>query len=112
MHQLAAESCESLTAVVVDYCCRDAYGMDSMFLHDPTAFAALLAPDCFTWKAGAVRVVTEGLACGATIMDLGNKKWNRPNAWRERPAVKVAVDVDAADIQNILHRLFTARTVL
>lgn len=76
-----------------------------MYLHDPTAFAAVIAPEHFTWKTGAVRVVTEGLACGATIMDLGRKTWNRPNGWVGRPAVKVATDVQGEAVADLIHAL-------
>lgn len=79
--------------------------MEAMFLHDPTAYAAVIAPQHFTWKTGAVRVVTEGLANGATIMDLGNKAWNSPNGWMDRPAVKVAVDVDAKAVVDLIYTL-------
>ena len=52
-----------------------------MYLHDPAAFAAVIAPELFTWRSGAIRVVTEGLARGLTLMDEGKKVWNGPNAW-------------------------------
>ena len=81
--------------------------MEAMFLHDPTAFAAVIAPEHFTWRTGAVRVVTEGLACGATIMDAGNKCWNRPNGWMSRPTVKVATDVDGKTVVDLMHSLLT-----
>ena len=79
--------------------------MEAMFLHDPTAYAAVIAPQHFTWKTGAVRVVTEGLALGATIMDLGNKAWNSPNGWMGRPAVKVATAVNDEAIVELIHML-------
>lgn len=79
--------------------------MEAMFLHDPTAFAAVIAPEHFTWKTGAVRVVTEGLACGATIMDVGSKAWNRPNGWMDRPAVKVATGVNGETVVDLIHSL-------
>lgn len=79
--------------------------MEAMFLHDPAAFAAVIAPEQFTWKTGAVRVVTEGLACGATIMDVGNKTWNRPNGWMGRPAVKVATGVNGETVVELIHSL-------
>lgn len=79
--------------------------MEAMFLHDPTAFAAVISPQDFTWKSGAVRVVTEGLALGATIMDLGNKAWNRQNGWMGRPAVKVAIHVNASAIVDQIYAL-------
>lgn len=77
--------------------------MEAMFLHDPTAFAAVIAPEHFTWKAGPVRVVTDGLATGMTIMDLGLKSWNSPNGWMDRPSIKVAVDVDSAPLVQLVY---------
>ena len=34
---------------------RDSYGKDSIFLHDPTAMAAVLQPELFTWAEGQIR---------------------------------------------------------
>ena len=31
---------------------REAYGMEAVYVHDPTAFAAVIQPELFTWKAG------------------------------------------------------------
>lgn len=77
-----------------------------MYLHDPAAFAAVIAPELFTWRSGAIRVATDGLARGLTLMDEGKKVWNGPNAWMGRPAVSVAVGVDAAAVvQLVSHRL-------
>lgn len=77
--------------------------MEAMFLHDPTAFAAVIAPERFTWKEGPVRVVTDGLAVGMTIMDLKLKTWNGPNGWMGRPSIKVAVDVDSASVVQLVY---------
>lgn len=43
--------------------------MEAIFLHDPTAMAALLKPELFTWERGAVRVATDGVTQGQTVMD-------------------------------------------
>ena len=40
-----------------------------------------------------MRVLTEGMARGMTVMDTGSKKWNSPNGWTGRPSVHVAVAV-------------------
>lgn len=77
--------------------------MEAMFLHDPTAFAAVIAPELFTWTTGPVRVVTEGLATGLTIMDLGLKTWNSSNGWMNRPAIKVAVAVDSEPLVKLIY---------
>ena len=82
--------------------CRESYQLDGMYLHDPAAFAAVIAPELFTWRSGAVRVVTDGLTRGLTLMDEGKKVWNGPNAWMGRPAVSVAVGVDAAAVVQLV----------
>jgi uridine nucleosidase len=102
------------------------YGMDAMFLHDPTALVAVLAPHLFTWGSGAVVVDTgAGPTRGATVMDAGEKDWGRggggvscrdsgdgaatgvahagppPNAWVGRPRARVATAVDAAKVVDL-----------
>ena len=49
-------------------------GLDGIFLHDPTALVAVLAPQLFGWHDGAVRVACDGLARGKTLLDTGAKK--------------------------------------
>lgn len=44
-----------------------------IFLHDPVSFMALLRPDLFTFKRGVVRVETQGICTGHTLMDQGLK---------------------------------------
>jgi uridine nucleosidase len=57
-------------------------GLDGIYLHDPTALVAVLAPHLFGWTDGAVRVATEGVARGRTMMDVGTKKCVRVFPWR------------------------------
>lgn len=45
-----------------------------VFLHDPVSFVALVRPDLFTYKKGVVRVETQGICVGHTLMDQGLKK--------------------------------------
>jgi uridine nucleosidase len=112
-----------------------AYGMDAMFLHDPAALAAVLAPGLFTWGAGSVVVTTgDGPTRGQTVMDAGEKDWARsgpqrlsvggggdgdgvaapsprPNAWVGRPQARVATAVDAAGVVDLVLRRLTAAAV-
>ncbi|XP_054798412.1 uridine nucleosidase 1 isoform X1 [Prosopis cineraria] len=71
-------------------------GVYGIFLHDPVSFVALVRPDLFTYKRGVVRVETQGLCVGHTLMDQGLKKWNSNNPWTGFSPVSVAwtVDVD------------------
>jgi inosine-uridine nucleoside N-ribohydrolase len=77
---------------------RDAYTIDAIFAHDPTAFLAVIHPELFKWRKGQVRVICDGFARGKTMQDPGRKRWNVANGWTGRPKLKVAVglDVEAA----------------
>jgi uridine nucleosidase len=46
-----------------------------IFLHDPVSFTALVHPEYFTFKKGVVRVETQGICTGHTLMDHGLKKY-------------------------------------
>lgn len=46
-----------------------------IFLHDPVSFVALVRPDLFTFKKGVVRVETQGICMGHTLMDQGLKRF-------------------------------------
>ena len=81
-------------------------GIDAVYLHDPTAFTAVILPDLFTWKEARLRVLTEGLGAGMTIADLGQKNWNTPNAWSDRPLIQVALAVDPEGVKPaVLERM-------
>ncbi|XP_072998788.1 probable uridine nucleosidase 1 [Typha latifolia] len=73
-------------------------GVHGIFLHDPVCFVALVRPDLFTFKKGVVRVETQGICVGHTLMDQGLKKWNTSNPWSDYEPISVAwtVDVPAA----------------
>lgn len=47
-----------------------------IFLHDPVSFTALVHPEYFTFKKGVVRVETQGICTGHTLMDQGLKKYD------------------------------------
>ena len=80
--------------------------MESVYVHDPTAFAAVIHPERFTWKAGPVRVLTEGVARGMSVLDAGHKKWNSPNGWTGRPMVHVALAVQKEPVvATLLQRM-------
>ncbi|KAK3031438.1 hypothetical protein RJ639_035261 [Escallonia herrerae] len=72
-------------------------GIYGIFLHDPVCFVALVRPDLFTYKVGVVRVETQGICVGHTLMDQGLKNWNSSNPWTGYSPVSVAwtVNVDA-----------------
>ncbi|KFK36524.1 hypothetical protein AALP_AA4G135500 [Arabis alpina] len=71
-------------------------GVYGVYLHDPVSFVAVVRPDLFTYKKGVVRVETQGICVGHTLMDQGLKRWNGDNPWVGYSPVSVAwtVDVD------------------
>jgi inosine-uridine nucleoside N-ribohydrolase len=63
------------------------------YVHDPSAVMYLIDSTVFTMKRGPVRVVTEGIAIGQTIMPAYDYQLELP-AWKDKPLVSAAVDVD------------------
>ena len=51
--------------------------LSGIFLHDPVTFVALVRPDLFTYKKGVIRVQTQGICIGHTLMDPGLKKYDQ-----------------------------------
>ncbi|KAJ4776100.1 Pyrimidine-specific ribonucleoside hydrolase RihA [Rhynchospora pubera] len=76
-----------------------------IFLHDPVGFAALLRPDLFTYKKGVVRVETEGICTGHTLMDQGLKLWNTTNPWSNYKPISVAWTVDVPAVLALVKEL-------
>ena len=67
------------------------------FAHDVLAFIYLVQPDLFTLAQGAIRVATEGLAQGQTIMNRRAFIHYPQAGWeKEQPLTQVCMQVDAA----------------
>lgn len=78
-------------------------------MHDPTALIAILMPDAFTWQRGAVRVATEGIFRGCSIMNKTERvRYYKSTPWCDRPQVEVAVDVDVGAVLGKIRSLITA----
>lgn len=73
---------------------QQTYDLQGIHTHDPSAIAYLIDPGLFSTERGAIRVPTEGVALGQTLLDR-RQRWSSPNAWSGRPAVNVCVDVDS-----------------
>ncbi len=67
--------------------------MRATYTHDPAAIAYLLNPSLFTTTRGAIRVLTEGMGRGQTLLDRRGR-WSRTNAWAGQQPVNVCVGVD------------------
>ncbi|MQL76093.1 hypothetical protein Taro_008486 [Colocasia esculenta] len=80
-------------------------GVHGIFLHDPVSFLALVRPDLFTFKKGVVRVETQGICVGHTLLDQGLKKWNTSNPWTGFSPISVAWTVDVPGVLSFIRNL-------
>ncbi|KAH0721095.1 hypothetical protein KY284_006125 [Solanum tuberosum] len=80
-------------------------GIYGVFPHDPVTFVALVRPDLFTYKKGVVRVETQGICTGHTLLDQGLKKWYTSNPWTEFSPVSVAWTVDVDEVLNYIKKM-------
>ncbi|GIL67298.1 hypothetical protein Vafri_20727, partial [Volvox africanus] len=81
---------------------REWYDMDAIMLHDPTAMVAVLRPDLFEWRTGAVRVACEGVTKGQTVMDASVKGFHGHHGWADRPRVNVALGVQVEEVVRLI----------
>lgn len=109
-HLDALRKCEGRHAQFISDICkfyRDWHvksdGVYGIFLHDPVSFVALVRPDLFTFKKGVVRVETQGICVGHTLMDQGLKKWNSCNPWSDASPVSVAWMVDVEGVLSFVN---------
>jgi inosine-uridine nucleoside N-ribohydrolase len=76
-----------------------------IYSHDASAVACALDAAPFGRRAGAVRVVTEGIAAGQTIQAVPNAS-HPIDDWLGVPAQAVCVSVDAARVRDELRACF------
>ncbi len=100
----------------VQFYCRFYSGLHSQrfadpgcFAHDLLAFSYLVQPEWFTTEKGVVRVATEGLARGQTIMKRHDFiDYPHPGWGREHKPTQACMSVDAkaclADFEEVLWR--------
>lgn len=80
-------------------------GVYGIFLHDPVSFVAIVRPDLFTYKTGVVRVETQGICVGHTLMDQGLKTWNSDNPWTGHSPISVAWTVNVEEVLAYIKKL-------
>lgn len=75
-------------------------GVRACPIHDSSAVAWLLRPDLYDCETGPVRVVTEGVAMGQTILGLDPDRY-AIDAWRDRPSCRVCTTVSADAVRAL-----------
>lgn len=81
---------------------HDAYSTRGVYLHDPTALLVAVNPSLFTYMEGIVRVQTNGITRGLTLLYNKQKRFAEITEWSDKPSVKVAVTVDAPAVVKLL----------
>lgn len=81
---------------------NEAYNIKGVYLHDPATMVAAIDPSFFTWQEGAVRVQTNGISRGLTILYNKQKRFVQMTEWTDKPTVKVAVTVDAPNVVKLV----------
>ncbi len=82
---------------------RETVGMDGFAVHDSSAVAYVISPQLFTVDTGALRVVTEGIAIGQTILSPAGVHFP-PGAWDGVPHKQVGVDVNSQGLLDLYER--------
>jgi purine nucleosidase len=83
------------------------FGIDGIYVHDPTTVAYLLAPNAFTTQPWPVRVETESFSRGKTWPNLGNTDDVAPPAWRGRPPIDVCTHVHTGEVLALVEELLS-----
>lgn len=81
---------------------QESYGSRELHTHDPSAIACVIDPTLFTTVRGPVRVVTDGIAAGQTILDQQGRWWS-DNPWTGVPPTDVCMGVDSARLLALYH---------
>jgi purine nucleosidase len=83
----------------------DFYGQhvkdEGMVVHDSCACIYLVAPELFTTRPGAIRVVAGGIADGQTIQKPDARKFP-PGNWDDLPSQLACIDIDAEKVMALL----------
>ena len=87
---------------------RQTRGVDGFPVHDSCAIAYALAPELFQTLTGALRVSTEGITRGQTILVPAGKKFP-PSGWDEVPHSHGCVKVDAAALLDLYETTLASR---
>jgi inosine-uridine nucleoside N-ribohydrolase len=81
-------------------------GVNGLRTHDPSAIAYVVDPSLFTTQPGVIRVVTEGIAAGQTVMDQRGA-WHGSNPWSNISKTNVCLDVASEMLLEVYQTIIT-----
>lgn len=84
---------------------REHDGLDGCCIHDVAAAVRMVEPGLFRTVSGPVRVVTDGIAAGQTILRPEETPFP-PGAWDGLPAQRACIEVDSAALLTIYEAAF------
>jgi len=109
LHATGSKTCAYIYGISRFYCAfyQSYTGINGCFTHDPSVVAYLLDPTLFRTIQGPVRVLTDGIAMGQTILDpSGNADFK--TAWSSKPSIHVCVGVDEQGVLDLyFQRMYT-----
>jgi len=70
--------------------------------HDVVAFVWLVAPELFKTRTGRIRVSTDGIGCGQTIIASPGKTYQQAGWESTRPETRACMEVDAAACEKLV----------
>lgn len=82
---------------------NESMGIWGFPVHDSSAVAYALHPEFYTVETGSVRVVTEGIAFGQTIIRPDGRSYP-PGPWDDRPSQTIATGVNAQAVLDFYRR--------
>jgi inosine-uridine nucleoside N-ribohydrolase len=85
---------------------QERHGLKGTHTHDPSAIAYLLDPQLFSTVQGPVRVITEGMAMGQTLLDRRKEGYDQTE-WSNKPDVNVCVGVDSEGLRSMFKARIT-----
>jgi inosine-uridine nucleoside N-ribohydrolase len=77
------------------------FGLDGCYVHDSSAVVCAIAPELFAFTTGKIRVATEGVALGQTILRRSDLPYP-PGAWDALPDQRAATGVDADAVCKLI----------
>lgn len=84
----------------IDFYLSQNPSLEGANIHDSLTIAYLLNKDLFSWVEGPICVVKEGIAEGATLMDISSS--NEFSPWNERPKVRACIDCKEKEVVALM----------
>lgn len=84
---------------------RERVGIDGCYVHDASTIVYAISPDIFSTQDGVIRVATEGVAIGQTIVAEPGRTY-AVDFWQGRPTTNICMGVDAKRMLELILQTF------